>query len=304
MCPTLHSDFQTPLWAAVDKGHASAVAVLVDLGADVGSFNRFRKFFNFCFVRVILSVLTLSRSGVYVMTQALKRGDDEIVSLLSAAGASLQPLEREEKIHADSTAEMQASKSILISRHRGGGFALPDYSLTFRDFNTFVADVKLCCGCFYFEVEIIRMECSFEDLQFDDLVQFGCCTDGFEMKSADHSNFEGVGDDAFSWAVDGCRQTKWHLGEQGAFSCRWKAGDVIGFLLDMRVVGSSVMSISVNGSFDAPNGAAFSDINAPYLSPAFSGYGCFRLNFGDRPFAHGPMDAIVTSVSAFHTQTL
>jgi hypothetical protein len=36
------SDFQTPLWAAVDKGHASAVAVLVDLGADVGSFNRFR----------------------------------------------------------------------------------------------------------------------------------------------------------------------------------------------------------------------------------------------------------------------
>jgi hypothetical protein len=34
------SEFQTPLWAAVDKGHASAVAALIDLGADVGSFNR------------------------------------------------------------------------------------------------------------------------------------------------------------------------------------------------------------------------------------------------------------------------
>jgi hypothetical protein len=41
------SEFQTPLWAAIDKGHASAVAALIDLGADVGSFNRYRAFFNF-----------------------------------------------------------------------------------------------------------------------------------------------------------------------------------------------------------------------------------------------------------------
>ena len=250
----------------------------------------------------MVDVDIFSRSGVHVMSQALKRGDAEIVSILSAAGAALHPLEYEEKIHADSTAQLQASKSIVVSRHRGGGCALPDYSLTFRDFNTFVADVKLSHGCFYFEVEIIRMECCFDDLQFGDYVQFGCCTDGFERKAADHSNFEGVGDDAFSWAVDGCRQTKWHLGEQGAFSCRWKAGDIIGFLLDMQAVGCAVMSTSVNGSFDAPNGVAFSDIDALYLSPAFSGYGCFRLNFGHRPFAHGPSDARVTSVNAFHKQ--
>ena len=72
----------------------------------------------------------------------------------------------------------------------------------------------------------------------------------------------------------------------------------------MRIAGSATVSTSVNGSFAAPNGVAFSDINAPYLSPAFSGYGRVRLNFGDRPFAHEPSDANVTSVHAFHRQKL
>jgi hypothetical protein len=39
-----HSDFQTPLWAAVDKGFAAAATALIDLGADEGSFSRCNAF--------------------------------------------------------------------------------------------------------------------------------------------------------------------------------------------------------------------------------------------------------------------
>ena len=240
---------------------------------------------------------------MHAITQALKRGHSDIVSLLSAAGAALNPCEAEEKTHCDSAEQMKIAANIVVTRHRGEGCVQPEYTLVFRDFNTFVADVKLRGGCFYFEVEILAMENSFEDLGFDDIVQFGVCTDGFEASDA-NSNSEGAGDDAWSWAVDGCRQTKWHLGAQGAFSSRWVTGDVIGFVLDMRVAAAAVMNISVNGSFAAPNGVAFSDVDAPYLSPAFSGYGRFRLNFGLRPFAHPPLDATVTSVHAFHLQNL
>ena len=240
---------------------------------------------------------------MHAITQARKRGHSDIVSLLAAGGAALNPCSDEEKIHSDTTEQLQMSKSITVTRYRGGGSMLPDYTLVFRDFNTFVADVKLCCGCFYFEVEIISMETS-SDHDFDDYVQFGCCTEGFEMKPVDQYNVEGVGDDASSWAVDGCRQMKWHLGDQEAFTSRWTSGDTIGFMLDMRVAGAAVMSINVNGNSDAPNGVAFTGIDAPYLCPALTGYGRFRLNFGDRPFAHKPSDINFTSVHAFHLRGL
>ena len=59
---------------------------------------------------------------------------------------------------------------------------------------------------------------------------------------------------------------------------------------------------AVNGSFAAPNGAAFSSIAAPFLSPALSGFGLYRVNFGERPFEHAPPDAEHVSVHAFHPQ--
>ena len=61
---------------------------------------------------------------------------------------------------------------------------------------------------------------------------------------------------------------------------------MIGFALDMRAAGGAVLSVSVNGSFAAPNGVAFSGIDACYLSPALSGSGRYQVNFGDRAFAH------------------
>ena len=74
---------------------------------------------------------------------------------------------------------------------------------------------------------------------------------------------------------------------------------MIGFAVDMRTTGSAVFSVSVNGSFAAPNGVAFSGIDACYLSPALSGFGRYRVNFGDRAFARPLPSADFMSVHDF-----
>jgi hypothetical protein len=125
-------------------------------------------------------------------------------------------------------------------------------------------------------------------------IQFGFCSVGFE---ADGVNGDGVGDDRFSWAVDGGRQLSWHRGKSGDFGSKWSERDVIGFALDMRDAHATFLSVSVNGSFEKPNGVAFSNISPHYVSPAFSAsYGHFSVNFGDRPFAHAPPDDEYVSV--------
>ena len=77
---------------------------------------------------------------------------------------------------------------------------------------------------------------------------------------------------------------------------------MIGLALDMRAAGAASMSVSVNGSFAAPSGPAFTDMQAVHLSPAFSGDGLYRVNFGQRPFVHAPPDSDYMSVLAFYRQ--
>ena len=166
-----------------------------------------------------------------------------------------------------------------------------DYLLQFQDFNTFVADVRLCGGCF---------DCELQVVQLGDIVQFGFCTQGFEAR--EDAEGEGVGDDSCSWAVDGVRALKWHQGKKRKLGSKWAEGDIIGFALDMRTAGAAAMSVSVNGSFAPPNGPAFTDIKAEHLYTAFSGDGRYRVNFGERRFVHAPPDADCMSVHAFHMQ--
>jgi hypothetical protein len=192
--------------------------------------------------------------------------------------------------HASAAHDMRDACGVVITRHRGGGCAAPDYSLQFRSFNTFTADVRLCGGCFYWEVEVVDIV---------GVVQFGVCTQGFEAR--EDAADEGVGDDAWSWAADGVRLLKWHEDDH-AYGSAWAVGDIIGFALDMRTAGAAAMSVSVNGNFDAPNGPAFTAIDAPYLSPALSASGgCYRLNLGNRPLVHAPPDdGEYMSVHVFH----
>ena len=100
----------------------------------------------------------------------------------------------------------------------------------------------------------------------------------------------------------GISQERWHAGGQSELGSAWRVGDVIGFALDIRAAGAAAMSVSVNGSFAAPNGPAFTDMQAAHLSPAFTGDGRYRVNFGERPFVHAPPDAEYMSVYAFHRQ--
>ncbi len=83
------------------------------------------------------------------------------------------------------------------------------------------------------------------------------------------------------------------------FGSEWAVGDVFGVAVDMRRQGAALKSVFVNGSFDAPNGAAFSSIDAPQLLHAFSAMsGQYLVNFGDRPFARAPVEAQCISVPA------
>jgi hypothetical protein len=189
--------------------------------------------------------------------------------------------------HASASEFHSKAGTVVVLRHFGSGCVSPDYLMQFDKFNTFVADVKLAGGCFFFELEA---------KDFDDGgIQFGFCSEGFEVTKRN----QGVGDCIFSWSIDGDRQLSWHAGKN-EFGSKWSVGDVIGFAIDMRDAQAAVLSISVNGSFEKPNGVAFSDISAPYLSPAFSGYGQFSVNFGDRPFVHAAPHADYVSVHAAH----
>ncbi len=61
----------------------------------------------------------------------------------------------------------RAAGSVVVTRHRGGGCVTSDYLLQFFGFNTFVADVRLCGGCFYLELQAVEIV---------GLPQFGFCT--------------------------------------------------------------------------------------------------------------------------------
>lgn len=164
-----------------------------------------------------------------------------------------------------------------------------DYTVTFGPFSTVAApDAKFSSGACYYEVECVKVR---------GIVQMGWMTEGFTTSTSYSGN--GVGDDAHSWGADGVRQCKWPMTTE--FGSEWSNGDVIGFAADLD---AKTLSISVNGSFAEPNGLLFSEIKADWLAPALTGdNGQFRVNFGDRPFAHSPPDESYVSVHSLLNTT-
>lgn len=182
---------------------------------------------------------------------------------------------------------------VRVKDHKGAGKAFPDIKtglvkLEFVKFNSFVADIKLSNGRYYYELRIIDLN---GDLA---CAQLGWMTEGFQATNVPLRG-EGVGDDNYSWGFDGIRQKKWGFSGDKAFGSKWKPGDVLGFAADMSGSLAS-LRFSVNGSFDHPNGLAFEGLQVKYLTPALSAYGVFQLNFGAYPFAHGPPDLLYKSV--------
>jgi len=103
--------------------------------------------------------------------------------------------------------------------------------------------VVLRKGRWYYEVTMVK----------PGLAQLGW---GDVLFSGSSVRGEGVGDDIHSWGVDGHRVYRWH-GGGGKWGCPWKEGDVLGFACDLE---ARTLSFSVNGSWEAPVGVAFEEI--------------------------------------------
>jgi ankyrin repeat protein len=151
-----------------------------------------------------------------------------------------------------------------------------DQTVEFHGVFTTLRSTRMCPGGSrgYFELEIISMPST---------PQFGFATEEF---AAIRGNWgDGVGDDSFSWAVDGARELKWH-GGAGEWECGWRDGDVIGFACDL-VEGK--LHVSLNGEFSEPNGCVF-EIDVAECTGLFAAFtadgGKVRYNLGEAAFKH------------------
>jgi len=130
----------------------------------------------------------------------------------------------------------------------------------------------------YYELEIVKL-CA--------APQFGFASKGF--RCIESSTGEGVGDDDNSWGVDGARRRQWHNGPINEYGASWKIGDVIGFACDLD---QNQIHVSVNGSFEAPNGLIFQ------LQPSDVGDGLFAAFTGGRGSKHCQVQPRLGAVSA------
>ena len=141
----------------------------------------------------------------------------------------------------------------------------------------------------YYEIEIV---------QGGDQYQYGFASAAFQ-RVLWHSD-DGVGDDGASWAVDGARQLIWHEGREPGYPCKWKEGDVVGLACDLE---SMQMLVSVNGSFEAPNGHVFDLARERVgngLFAAFTGSkGKVRYNLGEAAWRYQPPGAGFVAFSQF-----
>jgi len=129
-------------------------------------------------------------------------------------------------------------------------------------------------GRWYYELEIRKAE----------YPQVGWADRRFEFD--DSTNDDGVGDDAFSWAVDGVRMKTWHDGE-APYHTTWPRPAVIGCALDFGTPRS--MRFSVDGEWsETPEFEDFFFVGEIY--PAASGIGVGAFRFSVHDCAYSPPD--------------
>lgn len=136
--------------------------------------------------------------------------------------------------------------------------------------------VSLFRGKWFYEVEVVT----------SGLIQVGWI-DGYFQGSSDQG--EGVGDHAHSWSYDGNRQRRWNSGSS-SYGEKWKAGDIIGCLLDLNTQEMTFFRNGVN------LGVAYSEFKCS-LEDKRSGMmpgislergEIIRINLGHHPFAYPP----------------
>ena len=138
-------------------------------------------------------------------------------------------------------------------------------------------------GKAYFEVEIIEIE------EFS-RHRYGFATAAFERVPG--VTEKGLGDDNQSWEVNGKAQIAMHDRQEKPYESTWNPGDVVGLACDLD---KWQVLVSVNGSFEPPNGLIFeltADAAQDGIFGALSGQsGKVRYNLGSNPFKHAPPSA-------------
>ncbi len=105
----------------------------------------------------------ICRDGKLPFDRALERGMEDRLAIM----------------HHTAAAAHRAAGTVSLSQHRGLGLVSLDHNMHFEGFNTFVADVTLCGGCFYFELQAKSTNWEYYcDKTYDDMLGF--CTNGFE----------------------------------------------------------------------------------------------------------------------------
>jgi hypothetical protein len=131
--------------------------------------------------------LELGWRGQTPLVVACRQGHTDIVTIIESVSLDFaqQKSHQRARVDADHAASIvfhRSANCVVVNRHRGGGCVLFDHLLQLQSFNTFVAEVRLSSGCFYFEVHVVHIF---------GIVQLGVCTQGFEPRED-----EGAGDDA------------------------------------------------------------------------------------------------------------
>jgi len=193
----------------------------------------------------------------------------------------------------------QALSGPVVNRRSGNpGSVIIDFKeniLFFREYST--AFVKNCLVSkgqkAYYEITVTKM---------NNVCQIGWGTS--LMPQGNTRLSEGVGDDPFSWGVDGVRQLKWAVPNTGKFGSEWSVGDVVGLACNLDCDDeTSGLSVSLNGSFSSPEGTYVQKEDfvlgegVTGIFPALTAGEGFELTYNfTGPFKHSPPDASYKAV--------
>jgi hypothetical protein len=135
----------------------------------------------------------MPQDGRTALDLALAKDHEEAEALLRSHNA-LEGKQLKERIHK----AWRDAGNVVVLDHVNSGALYDDYTMLFGNFNTFKTDVKLLAAKFYYELHIKHIQ---------GVAQFCWTTEGFESRT--ESTGEGVGDNAFSWGLNGVRVSKW-----------------------------------------------------------------------------------------------
>ncbi|XP_031846670.1 RING finger and SPRY domain-containing protein 1 isoform X2 [Nomia melanderi] len=124
------------------------------------------------------------------------------------------------------------------------------------------------------------------------LITAGVMQIGWATKDSTFLNHEGygIGDDEFSLAYDGCRRVIWYNATSEKYYDRpcWKAGDILGCLLDLNKL---EIIFSINGVPLKPCVQVFKTVRSGFFAAAsFMSFQQCLFNFGNVPFQYPPTD--------------